>query len=229
MKLDNRLKCIADFVDDCNSLWDVGSDHGYLPIYLLKENKIKNAIISDINKGPIENAKENAKKYALSKKMTFIKCDGLNTSLSLNYDAISVCGMGGELICEVLRKDINKARSAKYLILQPMSAQEDVRRFLYENDFTIINEKITKDRHLFYNIIKCIPKRDNFKYSDIFFEIGYIPFKEKDPLFKEFLLKKILKEKEIISNLEGKLTQNAKEKLQSSIKRLNKLNGVKRI
>ena len=101
---DGRLGRAADFVREGAVVADIGTDHAYLPIYLLLSGKIKFAVASDINRGPLDSAKRNAAKYGLTDKMRFTLANGLD-GLPLEEDGVSdivICGMGGELIAQII-------------------------------------------------------------------------------------------------------------------------------
>ena len=135
--LSPRLYAASELVRDGAFVSDVGTDHAYLPIALCLSGKIRGAVASDINKGPIEKARENIEKYGLSTKISTVHTAGLDGIEPFSPDDVLVLGMGGELIASIIAdapwvasKDIN-------LCLQPMTHAEDLRRFLIENGFEI--------------------------------------------------------------------------------------------
>ena len=127
-KLDSRLITAADMVRG-DSVADIGTDHAYIPIYLLKTNKCLRAVASDINAGPLKNAKENAAAYGVDKKVDFYLTDGTKgIDLSAVTDIV-ICGMGGEL-CARIVYECERAHDLNF-VLQPMSAVHKLRSFLY--------------------------------------------------------------------------------------------------
>jgi len=155
INLDKRLLAVASFVRNDAVLADVGTDHAYLPIYLLQNGIIKSAIASDINEGPLLSAKRNIYEEELTDKVTLVLCDGLRDVMKHNPTDVVIAGMGGELICKIISEAQNEICSRKNirLILQPMTHQGDVRKFLYKNGFEIIDEKIVFDGRKNYQII----------------------------------------------------------------------------
>ena len=151
--LSPRLYAASELVRDGAFVSDVGTDHAYLPIALCLSGKIRGAVASDINKGPIEKARENIEKYGLCSKISTVHTAGLGGIEPFSPDDVLVLGMGGELIASIIAdapwvasKDIN-------LCLQPMTHAEDLRRFLIENGFEITDERIVREGDKLYQII----------------------------------------------------------------------------
>ena len=228
VNLDIRLKAVYDLTEKCDTFLDVGSDHGYLPLHLIKNNIINKAVVSDINEGPLFNAKENFELYKMRDKATFILTGGLRDIDTRDIDAVSICGMGGELIISILEEDKTKAKGFDYLIFQPMNSVNLVRKYLYENGYTIVKEDLVKDRHHFYNILKVIPKKDNREFDEIFFDLGYDLFKEGNENFIDFINYKIRVNKKIIENCKSQNSENAKRAKEKAVDYINRLEGVKK-
>ncbi len=228
IKIDNRLKAVANQVEKTNIFADVGSDHGYLPLYLLENNLIKKAIVSELNPSPLENSRKNIRGYNLENRCEFIISDGLKNLSGHNIEAFSICGMGGHLIKDIITNGDKVIEECKYFILQPMNNVELLRRFLYENDFKIIKEDIIKDKHFYYNILKVKKEKDDRIYDDIFFELSYDLYINKHKLFLEYLNFKI----EIYEKILTKPVKNNKimpvEDRKKIEEKLNKIRKVKR-
>ena len=126
-------------------LADIGSDHAYLPIALCLENKIKYALASDINEGPVAAAVANIHKNGLSNKILAVRADGLDKTRDFAPDCITVLGMGGELIVSILDKAEWVRDEGITLVLQPMTHPEILAKYLAENGFGIIDEIIVRD------------------------------------------------------------------------------------
>ena len=145
MILDIRLRTAADMVPKGARLADIGSDHAYLPIALCLENKIECALASDINEGPVRAAIANIHKNGLSDRIVAVRADGLDKTRDFAPNCITVLGMGGELIVSILDKaDWVKSEDVT-LVLQPMTHPEFLAKYLAENGFDIIGEKIVRD------------------------------------------------------------------------------------
>ena len=126
-------------------LADIGSDHAYLPIALCLENKIECALASDINEGPVAAAVTNIHKNGLSDRIVAVRADGLDKTRNFAPDCITVLGMGGELIVSILDKADWVKDGGITLVLQPMTHPEILAKYLAQEGFDIIDEKIVRD------------------------------------------------------------------------------------
>ena len=142
MELSQRLYAVARLVTPGNRLADVGTDHGYIPIYLIKEKKIPHGIAMDINKGPLERAKEHIQAEGLQEQIETRLSDGLEKLKPGEADTAVIAGMGGALTIRILDKDRETVSSLKELILQPQSELFAVRRFLAQKGFRIEEEDL---------------------------------------------------------------------------------------
>lgn len=217
MELSGRLKLIAQMVPECNIVYDIGTDHAYIPVYLINDKKCKKAIASDVRLGPINIAKKNIEQYGLLDKIETRVGDGLDTIKGNEEGVIIIAGMGGLLIKEILERDIDKAKKAKSLILQPMYAIEVVHQWLCENGFEVYNEKLVKEEHKIYDVIATKWTGKIQKKDVLYNHIGEKLFENKDPLLKIHIQNKIKQLDKIINEM-----QNMKEK--DSVKRKDYIN-----
>lgn len=141
---DDRLRLAASFVR-CGSVpCDVGTDHGYLPIYLILTGICPRAVVSDVNPMPLANARENAARYGCTSRLSFYLSDGLK-DIDLAGEGVQdilVCGMGGELIARILDESLYTRCDGVKCILQPMSSVVDLRMYLAQNGYRIEDEKL---------------------------------------------------------------------------------------
>ena len=145
MVLDIRLRTAADMVPKGARLADIGSDHAYLPIALCLENKIECALASDINEGPVQAAVANIHKNGLGDRIVAVRADGLDKTRDFAPNCITVLGMGGELIVSILDKAEWVKDEGITLVLQPMTHPEILAKYLAEEGFDFIDEKIVRD------------------------------------------------------------------------------------
>lgn len=150
--LTERLRTIADMVDSGSRLADIGTDHGFVPIYLLTLGKIRYAVASDVHMGPLDKARENTLKYGVGEKMRLCRADGMDGLREDEADTAVIAGMGGELICRILNR---VPQSIQTLILQPMTDLEEVRKKVHRMGFTLTEEKIAREDNKFYIIMKA--------------------------------------------------------------------------
>ncbi|MGI5892957.1 MAG: tRNA (adenine(22)-N(1))-methyltransferase [Candidatus Merdivicinus sp.] len=136
--LDSRLQAAADFVTDGGKILDIGTDHGYLPIWLVKNGRSREAIAADVNSKPLESAAENIRAEGLQEKIQTCLTDGMDGIDLGDVSDIVIAGMGGMLIAEILERHLPLA--GKNLILQPMTQAPFLRKWLCENGFEIAAE-----------------------------------------------------------------------------------------
>ena len=139
-EIDARLASLAELVRQDAVFADIGTDHGYLPLFLLREGRISTAVCSDINAGPLDTAKENAERAGFFDKVTFRLCDGAAELSDLGLTDVAIAGMGGELIAEIIDKAPFLRNENIRLILQPMSRARHLREYLAANGFEIERE-----------------------------------------------------------------------------------------
>lgn len=153
LELTPRLQAVADLVPAGAAVADIGTDHAYLPVWLLLEGKIRRAVAADLRQGPLDRAKLTAKEYDCHENIDFRLCDGLADIAPEEVDSIVIAGMGGETIASILEAAPWTKNPDYTLILQPMSAQNDLRRWLWQNGYGIKNERIICEGERLYNIL----------------------------------------------------------------------------
>ncbi len=164
LKLNPRLAKIAELLPTCQSLADIGTDHAYIPIYALQKGKAKTAIASDINRGPVERARANARFYGLEEQISLRLGAGLETVKPDEAETIVIAGMGGILIADILENSPEVTHSAKTLILQPMTAVPELRQYLCANSFVIEKEVLAAEEDKIYNIL-CVKIGGKTEYT----------------------------------------------------------------
>ena len=153
--LNPRLLSAAEFVRQGARFADIGTDHAYLPIFLLSEGRISFAVCSDVNEGPLASAIANAKEEGLEEKMAFTLADGADLLREYNVSDIAICGMGGELISNIVERATFLRDGEIRLILQPMTKQEMLRERLYKMGYEIEAESYSCDSGKYY-VCMCV-------------------------------------------------------------------------
>lgn len=153
MELSPRLRLVAELVPHDARFADVGTDHAYLPVWLILHGVIDKAIASDLRPGPLERARETAEKYSVADRIDFRLCDGLTGLRAGEANAIVIAGMGGETIANILAGAPWTKEKEITLILQPMSSQPDLRLWLSENGYAIEKECIAREGKTLYTIM----------------------------------------------------------------------------
>ena len=153
IKLSARLAAAAELCREGSFIADVGTDHAYLPIALLCEGRIRGGVVSDINKGPFERAKENINKYGATERLVPMLCDGLRSVREYCPEDIFILGMGGELIARIV-EDAPWTKNEKIrLITQPMTHPEILRRHLLDAGYSITDERLVRDDRIYQIIV----------------------------------------------------------------------------
>lgn len=210
--LSKRLKSIVDNVKvgTCKIL-DVGTDHAFVPIYLVKNNICEYAIASDINEAPVNIAKDNIIAYNQQDKIEVRHGAGLSViSKDDGVNAFIIAGMGGILIKQILMDNIDIVESCGYFILQPMQDIGILRGFLIQNGFYIYNEELVEDMGKIYQIISVTNNEINVQHidnyilqivEDLDYMIGYHIIKNKDVLLNKLVDKEIARYNTICNNI----------------------------
>ena len=170
---------------------DVGTDHGYLPIYLLQNRRIDFAIASDIGREPLAHAVRSAEEYGITQGVDFRLCAGLDAIAPHEVDTIVIAGMGGETIAQILDAAPWTRGGAHTLLLQPMTKQPLLRRYLWEHGYTVTRERLVLDKGTIYPLIEARAGMMNEPADAQFY--GGILLKD-DPLFGAYadeLIKKL--------------------------------------
>ena len=150
-----RLRSVAELVRQGAVLADVGTDHAYLPLFLLEEGKISRAVCSDVNEGPLASARANAESLGYAGKITFLLTDGLAGVVAHAPTDISSCGMGGELIARILADAPEAHCAGLRFLLQPMSRQEHLRESLARMGFRVLRDVYSLEGNKPYLAMLC--------------------------------------------------------------------------
>lgn len=153
IELTPRLQTVASFVPQGARLADIGTDHAYLPVSLLLDGRIPSAIAADLRPGPLDRAKKTAQEYGCTQSVTFRLCDGLSDVKCGETDVISIAGMGGETIADILGAAEWVRENQIPVIMQPMSSQPELRRWLSGNRYEIQEEKLVREGDTIYVVI----------------------------------------------------------------------------
>lgn len=212
MELSKRLNWILEKVDKCETIIDVGTDHGYIPIKLIKDNMASKVIASDINKDPLEKARINASLDGVIEKVDLRLGGGLKPLKSKEVQGIIIAGMGGNLIRDILEDDLDKVKDVNYLILQPAQNPEVLREYLYTHEYEIIDEDICFDEGKYYELFKVKYEKNNItKLENIFYEISPVMLKKRTETLKRYIEDKVEKNKKILNFINDE-TEHAKER-----------------
>ena len=184
--LSPRLQMVADFVPPCACAADIGTDHGYLPVWLLQNGVIQSAIAADIHAGPLANARQSAAAYDLEEHFRFVQADGLQFSGVQAADVITIAGMGGETICAILAAALWLQQQGKQLVLQPQSKVPELTDWLWRNGFTIKDAALCRDAGKRYLVLRVLGQPAVQTYT-----VEQLLLRRRDPLLTEHLKEEI--------------------------------------
>ena len=198
INLSKRLLCMAEKINKGEIVADVGTDHGYIPVWLISRGICQRVIASDIKAGPLQTAVRTAKNAGMEDKIDFRLCAGLDGYTSDEFDTAIIAGMGGETIISILQA-APWAKSKK-LIIQPQSKLPELRRWLFENDYKIFNAELVYDTGRIYLVwVVGEGKEDCDKFSDV---LDYQLIENHDPLLRSYIEGLIKRELKILNGME---------------------------
>lgn len=206
--LSPRLTALAELVPPDAKIADVGTDHGYLAIWLARNRSPVSVVATDVRPGPLDSARRHIAEEKLDNLISLRLCDGLEAVSPEEADVILIAGMGGETILGILSR-APWALSDRLLILQPQSKQTELRRWLYEHDCGIREERLVEDNGKIYPIFTVCGKAEETP-DDAALYLGFWPEEKRDALFYEYLARNIRKlERERAGSAQSQRTGNA--------------------
>ncbi|GHU43270.1 hypothetical protein FACS1894193_09850 [Bacilli bacterium] len=211
-KLSNRLTQVGAFVPQDAVLLDVGSDHAYLPIHLIKSGRISKAIAGEVVKGPYESAVANVQAAGLQNQITVRLANGLAAFDSAvdGVTTVTIAGMGGHLIAEILEDGRDKLDHVSTLILQPNNGERHLRQWLQAHDFMISDEKILAENDKIYEIIVARHgKQANLTEAELCF--GPYLLQEKSAVFLDKWQAELAVNQAILANIPASAQQKQAE------------------
>ncbi|NBG88498.1 tRNA (adenine(22)-N(1))-methyltransferase [Isachenkonia alkalipeptolytica] len=255
MDLTPRLLKIAEEIRSEEKVGDIGTDHGYLPIYLVENRIAKEVIATDINQEPLKAAYKNIKSHGMEKQIKTKLGAGTLPLETENLDVVIIAGMGGKLIIEILKESRSLKKSVDRIILQPMQQQKELRMYLFKQGFDIKKDLLVQEDRRIYEVLVVSLKtysnsggksnRENsvlgektaqiaknhptgFQiYNELRWELGFFLFENPKNLVLKFLDQKINQMEKIIRETQGAKSQAANLVNQRAMKKLENLKEVK--
>ena len=210
MQLSQRLSSVASMVTAGNCLADVGTDHGYVPIYLYERNIIPHAIAMDVNKGPLERATLHIAESGMKEAIETRLSDGLAALNPGEADSVVIAGMGGPLIIRILSAYPETTESLKELILQPQSEIPEVRIWLYENGYEIVEEHMVFEDGKYYPMFKAVKNPQAEKLSDLEYKFGKLSVLGEKDVLKAYLVREVSNKQNILNKLMEENSEKSK-------------------
>lgn len=205
MKISKRLELVANYVPKGSVLADIGSDHAYLPCYLVEQDIVKKAIAGEVVEGPFNSAKANVLAHGFNERITVRLGNGLQViDVADSVNCITICGMGGELIVSILEagRTQQKLNEVSRLVLQPNVAAHLVREWLVQHHYEIIDEEIVEEHDKIYEIIVAEKTDKVIVYTSDELQFGVHLSRVKNAVFIRKWQLEIEKYDKVISSLQ---------------------------
>lgn len=223
IELSKRMQSVADMIQPCDAVGDIGCDHAFVSIYLVEQRRAKRVIASDVRRGPIAIAKRNIEAMNLSDQIEIRMGDGLDTIVPGEVNAVVLAGMGGMLMIDILERGEEVVTRCDQLVLQPQSDIEKVRRYLVEKGYHLADEQMLIDAGKYYNLLDVrvheMVQKDEYDCSkladDLCYMYGGSLLRKKDPVLRSWLVKRRDTTAGLINSLSGKNTENAAKRLKT--------------
>jgi len=213
MQLSHRLTTVAEFVTKGSRVADIGCDHAHTSIYLVEKGIAVSSIAMDVNKGPLERAKENISRCGYEERITTRLSDGTKELRPGEADTLLISGMGGLLMNKILTDSIEVVKAAKELVLQPQSEIAFVRKQIHELGFYIEKETMLIEDEKYYVAIKANNiGRSSYYEKEIFYRYGKVLLEEKSPVLEQFLRNGKASYEKIVADISGSESEKTKER-----------------
>lgn len=211
MILSKRLTTIASLVPAGSRVADVGTDHGYTPIYLVRNGIAVSAIAMDVRSGPLSRAAEHVQEYGLEDKIELRLSDGLQALRAGEADTVIISGLGGPLMIDILTRGQQVAQTVDTFVLSPQSDIPGVRVYLREHGYRIDREVFLKDEGKYYTVMVVTHgvSRPGRYIDDLF---GKELLDRADPVLREYLEKEAARYRQLIPGLESAAREETRQR-----------------
>ena len=236
MHLDKRLQAVASLVPQGSCFADIGTDHAYLPVWLLEQGVIASAVAGDIAAGPCQAARTTVAMHGAASSIAVRQGSGLAVLRPGEADCIAICGMGGSTIISILAADMAVAKGAQRLLLQPMAGAAALRRWLVAQGWCITREALVDDEPHFYEII-CAERAEKYAarasdageqcYSEVEYLVGPALLRDGHPLLAKHIARQQASLQELLTNMARSERAKASAKYQEAQKLLQALEALK--
>lgn len=227
MALSERLQMNADMIPAGSRVADIGCDHGYVSIYLVRNKICDRVLAMDIREGPLSIAKKNIARAGFSHQITCRLSDGMEKLAPGEADTVLIAGMGGMLICRILEQSPDILSTVDTLVLQPQSDLAQVRRQVMALGYSIRDEKCCYDSGKWYLAIRAVRGPDQKeKVSEADYCYGWILPQRKDPVYYDHLLREKKKLEKIAAGLAAQKTPETEKRAGELAHRLRLLEDI---
>lgn len=203
--MSERLLAVASMVTPGSVVCDVGCDHGYVPIYLVKHHVCPRVIAMDVNEGPLKAAMEHVREAGLLPYIEIRLSDGVTALEPGEADCLIIAGMGGRLMERILTEGRGQIATMKEVILQPQSEIAAFRKFLREQGYALLSENMIFEDGKYYPMMKVAPGKvrntETVLWQQVYDRYGFLLLQEKHPVLHQFLVWEENHNREIMEKL----------------------------
>lgn len=226
LQLSKRLQAVASFVPQNSIVADIGSDHAYLPVYLIQQDFVEKAVAGEVVQGPFESAVKTVKRHGVTNSITVRLASGLAAIKQSDcVDTVTIAGMGGSLITSILLEGEVQLQNVKRIIAQPNIHAQAIREWASKNGWGIIHEYILEEDDKIYEIV--VLERGQSDCDELSLLLGPILMQERNDIFREKWTKEIMQWKEVLQSLErAKETKDTIEKKKELERRIHLVGEV---
>ena len=211
MQISERLKTVSSFVTEGMKVADIGTDHAYVPIYLIQNRKIPSALAMDVKEGPLKRASAHIVQQGLSKQIETRLSNGFSAFRKGEAQSVVIAGLGGELMIQILRSGKEVISEVSEFILSPHSEIHKVRAFLMEQGFSIVKETMLCEEGIYYTIIKAVYGIGDYRTEPELW-YGKRMLEEQHPVLYDYLQKEYRTYQQIIEKFSDRQTELVKER-----------------
>lgn len=213
MELSLRMEQVMAMAETCSAVADIGCDHGYVSIELIRR-KIAGAVIAmDVRQGPLSRAQEHIEREHLTGQIQCRLSDGLEKLQPGEAQEIVIAGMGGPLMIQILENGRKKLGRVHTMVLQPQSEIPEVRRYLHKNGWKIAKEAMVIEEGKYYTVFQVKAGEEQYE-SPVEYRYGACLLREKSEILYDYLKQEEIQYRNICDRLQKENTQKAKERLQ---------------
>lgn len=223
IKLTGRLNRIAGFINNGAGVIDVGTDHGYIPVYLAQEGGYGKIIASDLRPGPLAQARLTAEKAGVADRIEFVLADGLSGIDGEDIDTVIVAGMGGETIISILSAAPWTKNSGVRLILQPQTKQDELVEWLLLNGYSVMDARLVKEEGRLYTVLLISASTKSASDCQAELYVEKLLLERRDTLLPEYLNRLIDKLTKASLGMKKSPAAAYSEELEELMKTLNSL------
>jgi tRNA (adenine22-N1)-methyltransferase len=227
LNISERLERIASYVPHGVKMADIGSDHAYLPLYLAERGQIASAVAGEVNQGPFRGAERNVRARGYADRISVRKGDGLAVIAPMEVDVITIAGMGGGTIKEILAAGEAKLAGVSRMVLSPQGDGDTLRRWLFAHGWKLVDEDMLIEDDKIYEIV--VVERGEMHIEDpLQLEFGPILLEKKHPLIADRVDYELSKITRALKGVEHAKGESGEQRRQELLTRQEQLEEVKR-